>query len=192
MYLCAALNERAYFDTSISLKMESLTAYSISLGGLKDGVHQFDYQIDSDFFKHFPESLIKDGLFNVQLNFDRRPDMMELLFDFQGTVKTACDRCLEAMTLPLEGQERLIVKFSDDSKEEAEVVYISHDAQQLNVAKYIYEFVCLAIPLIKTHDLAVDEVCDEKMLSYLDTEEEESTTPKENPIWDNLKNIKFN
>jgi len=172
--------------------MESLNAYSISLGGLKDGVHQFDYQIDSDFFKHFPDSLIKDGSFKIHLDFDRRPDMIELLFDFQGSINTTCDRCLEAMNLPFDGQERLLVKFSDDFREEAEVVYIPQDAQKLNVAKYIYEFVCLAIPLIKTHDLATDTSCDTKMLSYLESEEKEAKIPKDNPIWDNLKNIKFN
>lgn len=172
--------------------MNSLNAYSIPLSGLKDGMHQFDYQIDSDFFKQFPETPIAKGVFKVHIDFDKKPTMIDVLIDFQGTMSTPCDRCLVDMQLPIAGQERLLVKYSDDSKEDTEVVYIPFETADLNIAKYIYEFVCLAIPLIKTHDLSKDTTCDEKMLDYLDAAEEKESKTQENPIWDQLKDIKLN
>jgi len=172
--------------------MDSLNAYSIPLGGIKDGMHQFDYQIDSDFFKHFSETPISEGSFKVHVDFDKKPTVIDILIDFQGAMTTPCDRCLKSMQLPIIGQERLLVKYSEDAKEEENVVYIPFETAEWNIAKYIYEFICLVIPLIKTHDLSNDETCDEKMLSYLDQQDDKESDEQENPIWDQLKNIKLN
>ena len=109
---------------------------------------------------------------------------------FSGTVKADCDRCLAKIDLPLSDQQRLLVKFSVEQElEEAEVVYIHPETQQLNVSKYIYEFICLAMPMIKVYDCEEEEnrPCNEEMLGYLDHEEEEKTDS--NPIWDELKKL---
>ncbi len=172
--------------------MDSLNAYSIPLSGLKDGMHQFDYQLDSDFFKHFPETPISEGSFKVQVDFDKKPTVIDILINFQGAMTTPCDRCLERMQLPIIGKERLLVKYDEEAREEENVVYIPFETAEWNIAKYIYEFICLVIPLIKTHDLSEDENCDEKMLSYLEQQDDEASDEQENPIWDQLKNIKLN
>ena len=172
--------------------MDSLNAYSIPLSGLKDGMHQFDYQIDTNFFKHFPTTPISEGSFNVQVNFDKKPNLIDVLIDFQGTMTTPCDRCLKSMQLPIIGQDRLLVKYSEDAREEENVVYIPFETAKWNIAKYIYEFICLVIPLIKTHDLSNNENCDEKMLAYLEQQDDQDAEGEENPIWHQLKNIKLN
>ena len=168
--------------------MESLVAYSIPFGGLKDGMHQFDYQIDNDFFSHFADTPITEGAFKIDLDFDKKPDVIAVQIKFNGTVGTACDRCLEQMKMPVTGEEQLLIKFSDDFKEEAEVVYLPVGTHVWNAAQYIYEFICLALPITKTHDLTADSTCDTTMLSYLEKKE---TKPEENQIWDQLKNIKL-
>ena len=172
--------------------MESLIAYSIPFSGLKDDLHLFDYQIDSSFFAHFPETPITDGQFKVHIEFDKKPNVIDILIDFQGTTNMPCDRCLEMMPLPIKGQNRLLMKYSDSFREEAEIVYIPYDLETINIAKYIYEFLCLAIPLIKTHDLVPDLECDETMRSYLEDQEDSTSAPEGNPLWEQLKNIKLN
>lgn len=172
--------------------MDSLHAYSIPLIGRKDGMHQFDFQIDTDFFSHFPESPITEGAFKVQVNLDKKPNVIDVQVDFEGTMLVPCDRCLEPMHLPLASLDRLVIKYSEDAKEDTdEVVYLSFETGEWNVAKYIYEFICLAIPLIKTHDLVEGASCDEKMISYLDQQTDNSSEEIDNPIWDQLKNIKL-
>ena len=170
--------------------MDTLVQYTIPIKGLGPGVHQFDFHIDSDFFTHFENSPIQEGDLQLQLIFDKRADLFVLEFDFQGTVKTDCDRCLTEIDLPISGQQRLLVKFSlEEELEEAEVIYIHPEAQKLNVSKYIYEFICLAMPIIKVYDCEEEEnrPCNEEMLGYLDIEEEENTDS--NPIWDELKKL---
>ena len=169
--------------------MDALKQFSIPIKGLKNGIHQFDFQLDKAFFEAFEASIIKDGRFNVQLEFDKRPDLFVLDFIFEGAVKTACDRCLEIIDLPVKSSERLLVKLADEPKEEDEIVYITDTLTIFNVAKYIYEFINLSLPLIKVYDCEDDNPppCNEKMLNYLDPEPEEET--KANPIWDQLKNL---
>lgn len=169
--------------------MESLVAYSVPFAGLKDGMHQFDFQVDNDFFSHFPDTPITEGSFKIHLDFEKKPGVITVQYDFQGSINIPCDRCLEMMKLPINGKEQLLIKFSDDFKEEAEVVYLPIGTHTWNAAQSIYEFICLTMPMTKTHDLAEGGTCDTKMLSYL---ENESEKPEGNQIWDQLKNIKLN
>ncbi|MEM8908525.1 MAG: DUF177 domain-containing protein [Bacteroidota bacterium] len=170
--------------------MESFNHFSIPIQGLKDGVHPFEFQVDSVFFRLFEDSPIEKGHFTVQLSFDKRPDMIVLDFDLAGTVGTACDRCLAAIQLPVKDQQQLIIKYGLEEKEEAEVIYIYRETSEFNVAKYIYEYICLAMPMIKVYDCERENprVCNEEVFKYLDQKEEEA--PSENPIWDQLKNLK--
>ena len=174
--------------------MDALAEFSIPVAGLKIGTHSFDFQIDSDFFCHFPDSLIKEGIFKVQLAFEKRFDIYELLFSFDGYTKTPCDRCLAEINFPVSGENRLLVKFADDFLEDAEVIYIPLKTEELNVAKYIYEYISLAIPLVKTYncEAEIEKPCDEQMLAFIQKnkrDKKETSTP--NPVWEELKNIKF-
>ncbi len=168
--------------------MEALKEFTIPIEGLGYGVHYFDFQIDKAFFDHFPTSPIKNGNFNLKLHFDKRPDMLVLTFEFKGAFKTDCERCLENINLPLKDSLQIVVKYSDETEEEAEIVYISTETKLLNVAKYAYESICLAIPLIKVCDEIDDPPCNQSMLDYLENVEEEPNT--ENPIWEALKKFK--
>ena len=177
--------------------MDALVEYLIPISGLKIGSHSFDFQVDKEFFAHFPDSLIKEGSFKVQLVFDKRIDLYVLNFSFEGTTKAACDRCLAGVDFPIKGDNRLIVKFAEEYMEDVDVVYMPIKTETLNISKFIYEYISLAIPYVKTFDCEaeVNQPCDTEMLALLDKEEsgkdkESMNTP--NPVWDQLKNIKFN
>ena len=173
--------------------MERLNQYSISLEGLKEGINQFSFLIDDEFFRHFEHSPIQEGKFDLTLYIDKRPDLLIFTFDFNGLFSTNCDRCLEDINLPLLGKQQLIVKYADDPKEEAEVIYITRGTQHLNVAKFAYEFICLAIPMIKIYNCEAEEnpPCNQDILDqlYLENKTEEKEDIK-NPVWEALKNLK--
>jgi len=172
--------------------MKALIPFSIPVSGLRDGQHRFDFEVDHAFFAAFAESPIAQGQLQVHLDFDKRPGMYVLEFAIDGTVQTPCDRCLENIQLPVAAQHRLLVKFSDEERaDEAEVIYVSPDLEKLNVARYVYEFIVLSMPMIKVYDCENDEnaVCNEEMLSYLDAEvsPNSETIEEANPIWDELR-----
>lgn len=170
--------------------MDTLVQFEIPISGLREGVHQYSYKVNKDFFDCFEASPIEEGKLKVDVLFDKRPDMFLLTFDINGHVKTICDRCLEPFNLPIKKTPSLIVKIDENAQEEAEVAYISPEIKKLNIGKFIYEFIILSIPIIKSHDLA-DEACDEEMLKYLEPEEPEEPEEKaENPMWAALKKFK--
>lgn len=174
--------------------MDALVQYSIPVKGLHNGTHEYRFEIDHTFFACFENSPVEDGKVAVSLEFDKRPGLFVLEFDLAGTVKTDCDRCLAKIDLPIADQQRLLVKFSEvEEPEEADVVFVSPDIQQLNVAKFIYEFIVLALPIIKVFDCQDEEprVCNDEMLDYLEGKNDEpSSEPTNNPLWDELKGFR--
>jgi uncharacterized metal-binding protein YceD (DUF177 family) len=174
--------------------LNALVPYSIPVKGLSNGVHLFDFQIDNSFFELFEGSPISEGNFEVRISFDKRPDLYVLLFEFAGHIKSDCDRCLESIQLPVAGKEQLLVKITElELEEEADVIYLSSFVHELNVAKYIYEYICLAIPMHRVYDCEKDEKapCNVDILKYIngatDTTIDPGTEERENPFWTALK-----
>ncbi len=130
---------------------------------------------------------------------------MILDFDFSGTVRTDCDRCLAAVDFPVEDQGQLVIKFSPEAsslEEEGELVYLHPDTSLFNVAPYAYELVILALPMIRTFACREGNPpypCDEDMLDRIaETIDESSASDlpsgdedddKPSP-WDALKDLK--
>ncbi|HFA51889.1 MAG TPA: DUF177 domain-containing protein [Bacteroidetes bacterium] len=168
--------------------MEITDHFKIPVSGLGNGLHGYDFSIEDDFFQAFESSPIRKGTVAVHLDFDKREDLYVMDFSMEGTVNAACDRCLDHFGLPIENRQRLLVKFDEKEWEDADVIHILKGTPSLNVAKYIYEFIVLAVPLGKTHDDA-GESCNPDMLKYLDSEEGDKPAP--NPFKDALKDLDF-
>lgn len=169
--------------------MDSLIEYAIPIKGLKNGIHHFSFGIDRTFFQHMPDSPVEDSNVHLDLTVDKRDDMYVLLFDFAGTVKTDCDRCLATIDLPVSGNDQLIFKLSEATQyEDAEVIYISPEEQKLRIAQYVYEFIVLAMPIYKVYDCEKDQQppCNVDMLERLNNTDKADSG--HNPIWEALKN----
>ncbi|MEO0775647.1 MAG: DUF177 domain-containing protein [Bacteroidota bacterium] len=179
--------------------MDALKRFSIPIKGLKSGLHEYHFDLDADFFSHFEGSPVSEGQFGVKIALDKRPEMLVLDLDFSGKIPTDCDRCLDAIQLPLSGTYQMVVKYSDLERDpDEEIIYLPWEAPELNVAQYLYENIILALPMIRTCDeLGPDRSCNEDMLKYLDGDpspspvEEDEVGENEASIWSELKK-KFN
>ncbi|MBL7816392.1 MAG: DUF177 domain-containing protein [Saprospiraceae bacterium] len=176
--------------------MNPFKEFSLPIKGLKNGYHAFNFQIDKTFFDCFEGSPIQDGTFDVQVEMDKRDSFFELTFDFDGTMRTECDRCTASIELPFGDTQHLVVKMSEETHDEdADVVFIHSDAFEFNVAQYIYEFICLAEPFNKVYDCENDEPrpCDFDILDKISPSvspdaEGNSEDSVKNPFQD-LKNL---
>jgi uncharacterized protein len=172
--------------------MDNLREFSLPIKGLKNGIHEFDFQIDADFFKNFENSPIENGHFDVHLTMNKSESFFELTFDFDGTVQTECDRCTASIDLPFGDTQSLTVKYSiEENDDDAEVVFITHETSIFNVAKYIYEFICLSVPFHKVYDCENDETppCDFVVLDRISDEPiADEVEDTKNPFGD-LKNL---
>jgi uncharacterized metal-binding protein YceD (DUF177 family) len=169
--------------------MDSLREFSIAFEGLKDGLHQFQFDVVKQFFSSFENSLISDGKLDVKLDMDKRPDLIILDFHLKGFIWDQCDRCLSNIPIPLEANSELLIKYADEPKEEEEIIYLTGKESNLNLAKYIYEIIHLNIPIRKLRDCEEEgySYCDKDVLKKL--EENEVPENENNIIGDLLKNI---
>lgn len=173
--------------------MKELEAYTLPILGLMEGIHEYRFEINADFFKAFEDSKLTEGDILVELILEKRTSHIELEFKVSGKTRKSCDRCLGDFDLPLSFTEQLLLKYAEVEKEEFEVVYIRRDRERFDVAQYLYEFIHLAVPMVVTHDMA-DEDCDPDMMNILEANEDDQKDLDENSsnsTWSALKDIKL-
>lgn len=174
--------------------MKDLKEYIIPVKGLGSGVHQYSFKLNEAFFSHFEGSPITNSDIEVQLDLDKRLDMLALDFDISGWYESTCNRCLKTIEVPLDREFQLLVKYSEQNQEEeAEVFYISTLESHLSVAQFVYEYACLSIPVIKNceDDHRGNQNCSPEIFKYLNGDNEPESKDEEIPIWDALKSMKF-
>jgi uncharacterized metal-binding protein YceD (DUF177 family) len=171
--------------------MSILSFYNIAFKGLSQGKHVFDYEVDRKFFSEFEGGIIEEGNVKVTVTLEKQSSLMILRFDVIGIVQVQCDRCLEWYNQPIEGKEKIFVKFGEKEYAEGdEVIWVSTNDYQLNVAQLIYEFIGLAIPIKRVHpdDENGNSSCDpemiEKLNKYLIRESEKNLS-----VWNDLKKL---
>ena len=113
--------------------MEVAQRYSIAWKGLKNGRHDFRFEVDKALFEAFESTEIKDGRCEV-------------------SVVVECDRCLEDCRVPIDFEGQLVVKFSDEVHEyDGEVMWMLPGEDRVELAQYIYESIVLSLPYQRVH-----------------------------------------
>jgi len=182
--------------------MKDLKEFDVSFIGLKDGINQFEYIIENEFFDFFNYEEFYNSNIKTGLVFLKKPTMFELSFTFSGWVEITCDVTNELFQYPIETSVDLIVKFGNEFNDEnEELLIIPYADHKINVAQYIYEVIVLTLPLKRIHPGVTDGTLKSEVLEKLkelelkeseqeELEQEEDTTDKEiDPRWDKLKNI---
>lgn len=174
--------------------MNYLSQYTIPFSGLKEGKHLFDFTADQRFFAGFEESEIEKGSVNIQFELEKRSTYLRLTFMLEGEVELICDRCLESYLQPIKSSNIMLVKFSETETDDGdEVIYIHPGSYQVEVAKLIYEFIVLSIPIRHVHpeDQDGNSLCDPEMLKKLDEYKANDLADNDpiDPRWNDLKKI---
>lgn len=170
-----------------------LDKYIIHFKGLKVGKHLFDFEVNDQFFDQFPEGEIKKGLLNVSVELDRHINMLELSFNIEGEAEVLCDRCLEPLIIPLSFEGSVIVKLGEvveGDNDNDELWVINENEHELSLSQYIYESICLSLPLQRYHGIEGTSAkgCDPTMLSRINQVEEKVI--KTDPRWDKLNELR--
>jgi DUF177 domain-containing protein len=165
--------------------------FSIPIGGLKEGHHTFEFEINKTFFDLFEESEIKEGELSAVVEIERRPSHIDLEVKISGKVRVCCDRCLEMFDHPLGCENKLLVNFGSEKDEsDPEIITLPYDEYELDLKQYFYEYIYLALPIQRIHpdDAKGESTCEPSMLRKLKeflVEEE----VKSDPRWDELKKL---
>lgn len=155
--------------------MSSSVRFTIPFKGLSLGRHAFDFAIDSAFFAQFDTELVKEGSLQVEVTLNKLNNLLELDVSIGGMVTVMCDRCLDDFEMPVSCDTQLIVNFSEqptDSEDEGgdvDVITLHPSDDVLDLSQYIYETVCLSLPIQKIHpdDEKGNSTCNKEMMEKL-------------------------
>ena len=174
--------------------------YDIAFVGLKQGVHEFSYQVTDKFFEAYQQQDFRNCRANVKLTLDKQNGFMLLKFEVGGSLEITCDRCGSAV-LPMQlwDEFNLAVKFAEEpeqmneQEEDPDVYYIGRGESHLHVADWIYEFINLSIPMQRmcSEEQMGSEFCNNDVLDML-KKQGDAPNEAENPIWKGLEKIKKN
>lgn len=176
-------------------EMRNLAAYTIPFVGLKLGKHQFEYDIDNEFFEHFEYDDLNSSNVKIDLLLEKKTTMMELTFKASGSVNVNCDLTNEPYDQPIDGSLFLVIKFGDEFNDENEdLLILPHGEYEVNVQQYIYELIVLSIPLKRVHPGVEDGTLDSEVLDKLEelsinNNENKNDEDEIDPRWDKLKNL---
>lgn len=168
--------------------------FLIQFVGLKQGKHQFEFQINKTFFDDFGFDDFNDVNIKVNLVLDKKSTMLELSFKHKGTINVPCDLSDELFDLPVKGKLNLIVKFGDEYNDDNdEMLVLPHGEFQVDVSQYIYEMIVLSVPTKRVHPGIKDGTLNPEVLQRLDElapkEEQKEEENNTDPRWDELKKL---
>jgi uncharacterized metal-binding protein YceD (DUF177 family) len=169
-------------------------AFIIKFSGLKPGLHTFQFWVDDAFFSQIPHSPIQQGHLEAVVELEKRTDMLALDIRFQGTVHLPCDRCNELFDLPVEGEEQVLVKFTETPMEdEPELVYLPKGSTEFDCTQLLYELILLHLPMQRVHpDSDGRPGCPDDALERFEREPEPPVPNDDDEvgsIWEVLKDL---
>lgn len=133
--------------------MGKFSAFTLQLKTLPEGVHEYAYHLDKQFFVNMESTDIHDADLDVKLTVTHKHDLYNLAFHVTGTVTLICDRCLDDLIQPIDATYEVNVKFGDDYSETDDLLVIPENDPTLNVSYMIFDTASLAIPIKHVHPM---------------------------------------
>ncbi|UWX54866.1 DUF177 domain-containing protein [Maribacter litopenaei] len=167
--------------------------YTIPFSGLKQGKHDFKYEIDNKFFESFGYDEFNEVAVDLTVVLNKTSTMLELDFEATGTVNVDCDLTSEPYDQSIEGSMELVVKFGEEyDDDDDEILILPHGEHQINVAQYIYEMIILAVPQKRVHPGIADGTLKSEALERLQElqpKDKKKDNNESDPRWDELKKL---
>lgn len=180
--------------------MGSMRTFEIAFVGLKPGVHEFNYELDAQFFKDKAGDS-NDGIAaNVKLSLDKNNGFMLLKFMVGGNAEVNCDRCGNQLNVDLWDEFNMVVKLTEDpqkaneEEEDADIFYIAKSESHIEISDWLYEFVMLSIPMqhICGNDKDGQSLCNKQVLKKLEAMQVKTDEQQGKSIWKGLEKFKNN
>jgi uncharacterized metal-binding protein YceD (DUF177 family) len=147
----------------------------LPLSNLERKAERREIRLNADFFSLFDNSEILDAYADVVLEAKKVAETISVVVSFEGEITVPCDRCLEALAVSVRGENALSLRFgeaedSDDwGNEEEDVMYLNRGAGEADLTVYVYESLCLAMPIQRVHgdDAEGNSLCNPEMTKYI-------------------------
>mgnify|MGYP006156120523 FL=1 len=138
--------------------------FVIPFVGLKQGVHEFNFEIGKAFFESIEYSIVLEGNVYVTFLLDKKETMLIGDYTIRGTVKASCGRCNDPVDVDVEGEFQLVYKFDDKPSEDESLVIVYPEEYEIDVKESIHEFISVSIPSRTVHK---EGECNEDVMKIL-------------------------
>lgn len=172
--------------------------FKLRIAGIGLGNHRFSIACDKAFFEIAGITELEDGFLELDIEMEKKENMLSISFHFDGQVTAPCDRCLDPVTLPLAFDEHLVVNLIPMGENETdgdEIWVLNENEYEIDLFHFVYESIRLALPMQITHSITEDgtSACNPEIVKQLDQlSQKEGLDPEDtDPRWDALKNIKL-
>lgn len=132
--------------------------FLIPVNGLASGKTFYRWTAGREFFEEFENSDILDAALSVDAEVDKSGNYIGVDFHISGDLTVECDRCLGDLSIPVDSVGKLSVKFGDEEEygysadeDGRETVFIPRTDTDLDLRQIIYDYACLALPMMKVH-----------------------------------------
>jgi uncharacterized protein len=122
----------------------------IKIGGLSDGVHNFNFdenvseiKLEEPFF----------GNFLAKIEISKALNQIILKTAFSVNAHFECDRCANDFETKIEGTYRMVYFFgskpTDDENKDENLIFLHPDADRIEIGKDLRDFALLTVPMKK-------------------------------------------
>ena len=172
--------------------MDKFRNYDVAFSGLKNGKHEFKFEVEQSFFDLFEtEQEFTNAHIDIDVALEKHTTFLDFEVTITGTVDLVCDITAEEFSHQINNSIKILVKFGeeyDDSNEE--IITIPHGDSAFNISQLIYEAVMLSIPMKKISPNVKDE--DIELIEKFSPRIEENEEHEVDPRWEALKKLKKN
>ena len=169
-----------------------LNQFVINFTGLKEGEHNFEFDLDNKFFEHFDYNDFNSCQLKAEVKVNKKSNLLEFSFNSKGLININCFVSNEPFDYLLENEMKLVVKFSSGLiNDNEELLVLPVGSSQLNAAQYLFEMIILSLPIKIIHPGVEDGSLESetlKKLKELESNVNEKSS-KNDPRWDKLKDL---
>ncbi len=180
--------------------MANRRAFEIAFVGLKPGDHEFEYDLNDEFFVEKGAEDITNVHANIKLSLEKNAGFMLLKFEIGGKADVSCDRCGNPLKMELWDEFKMLVKLVDNAEEmneqeeDPDVFYLARTESHLDVSNWLYEFVLLSVPMQRmcSQEEMGGPKCNKEVLEKLKEMETRALEHNANNLWKGLDKFKEN
>jgi len=164
--------------------------YNIRISGVKDGNHEYFFNIDSLFFESFVDPDVTNSQIKVYSTLLKDGNKLKLSLKIEGEIyNLVCDLCASSMIVSIQNSISVLLQENEGEMDDTdEILYIQPNQHEIDISQLIYEGIILSIPSKREHRGTEEDNCDKKMMALLDKYAEKNE--KNDPRWDELNKLK--
>lgn len=172
--------------------MKGRKTYRIDIYQLKNGLHEFTFPVDKNLFDAYENSPVETAHGTVQVRLDKQERLLVADLEFDVEVPLICDRTLKEFDHHVGMSREIVFKYGEEELElDENMVMITRNTQEIDLQQFIYEFICVDIPMKKIHpDHRNEEGTDLVYTSGKSSPDDGKDPDDIDPRWSQLKNLK--